>query len=119
METTTTPDEVRRYSNRAEDMTDDDVSTYIDDAASEANLHNDDGDFESQDHFDLLTRFFAAYLIDSAPADEIRSMSQGSRSVEFDTESDMTLLTNRVQRYDPSGELIPGINRRGVNVTST
>ncbi|WP_394743354.1 hypothetical protein [Natronococcus roseus] len=115
----TTVDAVRRYSDVAEDLDDDEVEEFIDDAETEALLHNDEDDFQNDVHLDLLVRYQAAYMIDSRPEQAVESLEQQSRSVDFDTERDLSELVSKIKKYDPSGEMVPGLNRISAGVVGT
>lgn len=112
-EATTTPADVKRYVET--DLTDSEVYDYIDDAEDEALMYNAVEDFRDGE-LDRLVKFYSALLIEERAdaGGDVKTMSQGSRSVAFTTEREdrnpVGWLRTRVRANDPSGQLLEGRN---------
>lgn len=108
-EASTSPDDVRRYVDT--NLSDPDITAYIEDADGGALTYNDLEDFEAGE-LDRLVKFYAAYLIGqgSRAGGKVKQLTRGGRSVTLRTPggNDMVWLRERIAANDPSGNILGG-----------
>lgn len=107
---TTTPDDVRRYVDT--DLTDAEITTYIDEAEAEVLAYNAVDDFFTGE-LDRLVKYYTALLlgrVSDAAGGDMRQLSQGSRSVTLTVpgQNGRLWLARRVRANDPSEKVLGG-----------
>lgn len=111
-EANTTPEDVNQYIET--DLTDAEITEFINDAEAEALSYNAVDDFR-EGELDRLVKFYAGLLITevgSGGGGDVKAIEQGSRRVTKtspnEDRSPVGWLRARVRANDPSGQLLSG-----------